>query len=140
MVPVRLVAKRVHRVDGIVDALKHGAQMVQQLFAGLRQSNAAGGAVEKPDAEALFEVSDCLAERRCREAEVLCGPGEAAMLGNGYKGGELSKLRTAHRLTLSGCPPSSGLTALAQAVTPVAGILFGGRYCDAHELLLRMLP
>jgi len=52
--------------------------MAEQLLPGFGERDAARGAVEKPDAEALLEAADRLTERRSRQAEVLGGAREAA--------------------------------------------------------------
>ena len=92
------VAIGIHGVDGVVDALEHRVQMTEQLLSGLGERDAARRAVEKPDAEALLEAADRLAERRSRQAELLGGAREAGMLGNGDECGELGELCAADAL------------------------------------------
>src|SRR6059058_372506 len=72
-----------------VDLIESRAHGTEQAFAHLGRRNAPCGAGQQPKPEPLFESPDRVAERRLRNAELRCGPGEAPLLRYSEEGKEV---------------------------------------------------
>src|SRR5262249_34840086 len=66
--------------------------LAEQPLAGLRQRDAAGGAVEEAHAEPFLQRADGLAHGRQRDPGLRGRAGKGQMLGDRDEGGEFSKL------------------------------------------------
>jgi len=73
---------------------EHDARLRQQHGAFRRQLHAGRRADEELHAELVFELTDVAAERRLRDVEMPCSPGEAARLGDRR---ELAKMMQVHQ-------------------------------------------
>jgi hypothetical protein len=60
----RIVAEQIDALERVIDALDDRLDLGKQPFAGLGERHAAGGAVEQPHAEAVFERANGLAHGR----------------------------------------------------------------------------
>lgn len=105
----RVDAKRAahppRRLTGIRHCSSHlpeqrGDAPVEQ-FARCRGCDAARGAIQKAGADATFELADRLAQRRRRQAKMLCGSRKTLTLHDGNKGLEFSKVGSAHYVLVS---------------------------------------
>ena len=76
----RLLAKLAQGRKLGVDLLKPRTQRVQQAFARLGRRDAARGAGQQPETKPFLKPADGVAERRLRNAELRCCPGETALL------------------------------------------------------------
>ena len=89
MVPAGFSRSSLKRRKLGVDLLKPGTQGVQQAFARLGRRDAARGAGQQPKTEPFLESADGVAERRLRNAELRCRPGETALLRDREEGDEI---------------------------------------------------
>ena len=69
-----------------LDLVKAWSNVVKQTFACSCRRDAARCARQKPNSEPLFEVSDGVAQRRLRNAQLCCGVREAAFARYSDKG------------------------------------------------------
>jgi hypothetical protein len=69
---------------------------VKQAFARFRWRNAARRAGKKPNAKARFELTDCLAQRRLRDAKLRCGFREASLVSHRDKGPKVIQISALH--------------------------------------------
>jgi hypothetical protein len=72
-----------------LDLLKPRAHVTKQSFARFRWRDAARGACQQPNSEPSFELTDGVAERRLRNAQLRCGLREAALSPYGQEGQEV---------------------------------------------------
>ena len=67
---------------------------MKQPLANLGRRHAARGAGQQPQAKPLLETANDVTERRRRDAELCCGPREAAFPRNGQKNHEIVRVPT----------------------------------------------
>ncbi len=89
-------AKGIDGLDRVLEAIEQRAQLSEQPLAGVGRRDAAGGAVEKPDAEMIFERAHGLAQRRSGQTQPPRRLGKACLFGDGHEGIELGKSSSAH--------------------------------------------
>jgi hypothetical protein len=92
----RPIAEGIDRFERRGEIVEHRPQPFHQKLAGIGQPDAAGGAVEQPQAEPLLELADRLAQGRAGDAEMVGGAGEALALGYGDESSELGEIGRAH--------------------------------------------
>jgi len=95
--PARAVAKPVHRVDRLRDLADQWPEPVEEVAAGLRGRQAAGGAVEEAHPEPGLEPAQGLAEARGRDAPQARRPPDASGPGHRHEGVEVAEIGIGHR-------------------------------------------
>jgi hypothetical protein len=86
---------RPRAVERVVGGQQRAAARLEQLHAGGRQADLAGGALEQGDAELALELADRLRHRLLAEVQPLGRPREVQLLGDGDERPQLAQLRHA---------------------------------------------
>ncbi len=89
----RRVAEAVHLVQRVADIAQRRSEPFEQAPAGLRQRDAARGAVEQADAQALLQPADRVAHCGCRQAGFGARALKARGARDGGENGEMGKGR-----------------------------------------------
>ena len=75
----RLVAQLVERGELRFDAVEIRTNRAEQPFSRVRRNNASRRARQQPKSEPFFQLADCVAERRRRDADLRRGAGETPL-------------------------------------------------------------
>ena len=94
--PGRLLAEFAQGPELDVHLVEFGPDLQQQPLAGLRRRDAAGRAVQQPDAQPLLQVLDDLTEGRLSDREPCRRPGEAALSRHRQEGEQVARVGAFH--------------------------------------------